>query len=328
MNDESDGPWKEGLDVLLPSFFALCLPAVDEKMDWQRGYRALDGELRKILPKSKTGKRHVDRLYQAWLRNGAEAKIFIHMEVQSQQEKNFPGRMMDYRCVLRLAYGASIASFAILAEDRANWRPTEHEETLLGSSLKLTMQTVKLLDFANRIDELEASTNPFASVILAHLKTQATKHDPETRFVWKMRFIRNLYERGFSADQVRQLFRLIDWIMRLPAELDEKVDGEVEKIEKEKVMPFVTGIERRAEKRGMERGEKLGEQRGEQRGKLRGRIHTAIELRFGKVTSQDDALIDRITDLAELDRIFEIAKHAASITEVRKAMKQSVAGKN
>ncbi|MSU80754.1 MAG: hypothetical protein EXS16_22035 [Gemmataceae bacterium] len=89
MNDEFDGPWKEGFDALLPAFFALCLPLVDEEMDWQRGYRTLDGEVRKILSESKTGKRHVDRLYQAWLRNGAEARIFIHMEVQSQQEEIF-----------------------------------------------------------------------------------------------------------------------------------------------------------------------------------------------------------------------------------------------
>ncbi|MSU80755.1 MAG: hypothetical protein EXS16_22040 [Gemmataceae bacterium] len=190
---------------------------------------------------------------------------------------------MDYRCALRLAYGPRVASFAILADDHPNWRPTEHEETLLGSGLKLTMQTVKLLDFANRIDELEASTNPFASVILAHLKTQATKHDPETRFVWKMRFIRNLYERGFGANQVRQLFRLIDWIMRLPAELDEKVDAEVEKFEKEKEMPFVTGIERRAQKRGEERGKEIGEKLGEERGmklgeKLASRRHELLPL--------------------------------------------------
>ncbi len=185
------------------------------------------------------------------------------------------------------------------------------------------MQTVKLLDFENRIDELEASTNPFASVILAHLKTQATKHDPETRFVWKMRFIRNLYERGFDANQVRQLFRLIDWIIRLPAELDEKVDEEVEKFEKEKEMPFVTGIERRAQKLGEERGMKLGEERG----KVRGGIRTGIELRFGKVTPQDDELIDKISDLNTLNRLFEIAKQAKTIAEVRKALKQTAAGK-
>jgi hypothetical protein len=44
---------------------------------------------------------------------------------------------------------------------------------------------VKLLDYESRLDELEKSDNPFAIVVAAHLKTQATRRDFESRLQMK-----------------------------------------------------------------------------------------------------------------------------------------------
>jgi hypothetical protein len=52
---------------------------------------------------------------------------------------------------------------------------------------------------------LEASSNPFAQMVLAHLKTRETHKDPDGRCDWKVRLVGNLYERGFSAKDVREL---------------------------------------------------------------------------------------------------------------------------
>ena len=82
---------------------------------------------------------------------------------------------------------------------------------------------MKLLDFAAHEAVLEASTNPFAKVVLAHLKARQTHGDPAGRHAWKIRLVRGLYERGFSAKDVRELFRVIDWMMELPPALDERV---------------------------------------------------------------------------------------------------------
>jgi hypothetical protein len=46
--------------------------------------------------------------------------------------------------------------------------------------------------------ELEASRNPFATIVMAHLKTQETRHDVAERHVWKFRLIRRLYEQGYA----------------------------------------------------------------------------------------------------------------------------------
>ena len=53
-------------------------------------------------------------------------------------------------------------------------------------------------------------------VVLAHLKTLETRRSPADRYAWKLRLVKGLYQRGMDAEDVRQLFRFIDWIMDLP----------------------------------------------------------------------------------------------------------------
>ena len=57
---------------------------------------------------------------------------------------------------------------------------------------------VKLLDYAADVPALETNPNPFAAVVLAHLKTRETRQDPDARCLWKVRLIKGLYERGLS----------------------------------------------------------------------------------------------------------------------------------
>jgi hypothetical protein len=112
--------------------------------------------------------------------------------------------------------------------------------------------TVKLLDYAEREAELEESRNPFAKVVLAHLKALQTRRDPESRRVWKFRLVRGLYERGFQAEDVRQLFRFIDWLMELPPPVERTFRQELDEYVEERRMPFVTSIEREGMARVME----------------------------------------------------------------------------
>ena len=63
----------------------------------------------------------------------------------------------------------------------------------------------KLLDWHARWAELEASHNPFALVMMAHLKAQECQDGP-ARKGWKLRLVRLLYQRGYTREQVLQLF--------------------------------------------------------------------------------------------------------------------------
>ncbi len=59
-----------------------------------------------------------------------------------------------------------------------------------GSSARVACstnsKTAKLLELRQRIAELEASDNPFALIVLAHLYTKETKHDQPTRRSFKL----------------------------------------------------------------------------------------------------------------------------------------------
>jgi hypothetical protein len=104
----------------------------------------------------------------------------------------------------------------VLTDERPDWRPHEHRQTLWGCEASLQFPTVKLLDYRHRQALLETESNPFAVLTLSHLKAQETRHDPAQRYVWKLRLIKSLYRRGYAKQDILELFRFIDWLLELP----------------------------------------------------------------------------------------------------------------
>jgi hypothetical protein len=137
-----------------------------------------------------------------------------------------------------------VASFAVLGDDNPRWRPQSFGYQRWGVEVGFRFPIVKLLDYAARRAELEESSNPFATVVLAHLDTQETRQDQGERKDRKFRLIKRLRERGWSGTQVRQLFRLIDWMMELPGPLADDFWKELKQYEEKEHVPFITTPER------------------------------------------------------------------------------------
>ena len=188
------------------------------------------------------GRRYVDKLVKVWTKDGVECWVLIHVEVQTTPEEEFPKRMYVYNYRVFDRYNRPVASLAVLADDDPDWRPTEFRSSLFGCEAGLRFPAVKLLDFAAHEAVLEASVNPFAQVVLAHLKARQTHDDPAGRHAWKVRLVRGLYERGFSPKDVRELFRLIDWLMELPALLEESFLARSGQDSRGERMPFITTL--------------------------------------------------------------------------------------
>jgi hypothetical protein len=123
---------------------------------------------------------------------------------------------------------------------------------------------IKLLDYLPRWAELEASQNPFAIVVMAHLKTKETRNDGAARKEWKFKLTRMLYERGYERQDILNLFRFIDWILELPEDLKRSFRDELEEYERERQMPYVTSIERMGIEQGIEQGIEKGRDRERQ----------------------------------------------------------------
>ena len=110
-------------------------------------------------------------------------------------------------------------------------------------------------------EALEASDNPFAVVVMTHLKVQETKKDKQSRKEWKLQLIRRLYEKGYNRDDIVNLFRFIDWMMVLPKGLDRSFWTELKTYEEARKVPYITSVERIGFERGLEEGQKLVLQR-------------------------------------------------------------------
>ncbi|NOX56754.1 MAG: cytosolic protein [Planctomycetes bacterium] len=273
---EFDSPWKEALEQFLPQFLAFFFPRVFAGVDWERGYQSLETELQQIVREAELGVRLADKLFKVWRRDGEETWVLVHAEVQNQPEQEFGERIYVYNYRIFDRFRRPVVSLAVLGDSQRDWRPDHFGYDLWGFSVRMEFPIAKVVDYADQETELERDANPFAAIVLAHLKTLATRDQPDLRRFWKVRVVKSLFERGLDAEQVRQFFRVIDWLMELPAEAEQQFRAEILRYEQEKQMPYLTSLERMAEAKGREEGREEGRREGLLRG-----IEVALEIRFG-----------------------------------------------
>ncbi len=64
--------------------------------------------------------------------------------------------------------------------------------------------------------------------------------------------MRQLYDRGMSGPDIRNLYEFIDWTMMLPEDLDMAFWQELKTFEEEQQMAYITSAERFGRKQGVE----------------------------------------------------------------------------
>ncbi len=85
------------LEAYFEDFMYFFFPEVAEGVDWERGCKFLDNELRQVMKDAELGGRYADKLAQMWLKNGEEAWVLTHVEVQGWEDTDFPLRMFVYK---------------------------------------------------------------------------------------------------------------------------------------------------------------------------------------------------------------------------------------
>jgi hypothetical protein len=253
-----DSPWKEILDAYLAEFFAFFFPQVYAEIDWTRPVVPLDKELQQVVRDTELGRRLADKLVQVWRRDGQDAWVLIHIEVQGQEEPAFTRRMFSYYYRLLDRYDRQIMSIAVLGDEREGWRPREYTSSLWGCEARFHFPTIKLLDYQQRWTELEANANPFATVVLAHLTAQATRRDLTQRARTKFQLTRRLYELGYARSDIIRLFHFIDWLLQLPDGLNSAFWRELTTWEEAQRMPYISSVERIGIEKGLAEGIEKG----------------------------------------------------------------------
>ncbi len=295
VKDDHDSPWKDALERYFSEALILLAPDLYAVIDWTAAPVFLDKELQAIeVPDGPPGdgRLYADKLVQVRHRDGADAWVLVHVEVQGgdtgpQATARITHRMYRYRTriedrheMLSAQAGQpppALFSLCILVASRSGPDHLEYRREFLGQGVSFSFPIVHLSQWLGRWKALAslARTNPFAVVIMAQL--QALRHHGAQRVGPTLSLARLLYEYGYTRDQIRSLLRLIEWMLRLPKDVEPAYAAALQRIKQERKMGYTLVIERL----GMEKGEALGEVKGQAKLLLR-----QIERRFGPVDAK------------------------------------------
>lgn len=167
--------------------------------------------------------------------------------------------MYLYNCRTFDRYERPAISLGVLGDERASWRSSSYGYALGGCELSLKFPVVKLLDYQAQWQTLEQSANPLAVMVMADLK---------------------------------KLFRLVDWMMALPEELQRSFEEKLTRYQEEMRMPLLSRIEQRAMQAGIERGIQQN---------ARESVIEILEMRFEEVPAQLREAINRIEDAGQAE---------------------------
>ncbi len=142
---------------------------------------------------------------------------------------------------------------------------------------------------------------------MSHLKARATRGKSErrttSRLRWKIHLVRLLYRGGWERKDVLELLRFIDWVLKLPARLERRLEDEIKNLEMEDEMRYVTSWERMGEERGYIKGgasllKRLLKRRFE-------RLPEWVEERLDKASRDElEGWTDRVIDAEALEDVF------------------------
>ncbi|AZV94220.1 hypothetical protein CBF45_11180 [Bordetella sp. J329] len=291
---DADGHWKDALEALLEPCIAFFWPSLHADIDWNHPPAFLDKELRALAPGRRRNRRYLDKLARVQLKGGAKALMLLHLEIQQRLGSRFARRMYGYFARLQEVFpDDTILQFAIVTRSASQGSVLHYHYAPKGQdflSLSYRVPVVHLLDWAGREEELrrQAPANPFAIIVLAELAA-ARRSTPQARLEDKKQLVRSLYQYGWQARRIRQLFLFIDGILALPASLDEAFWQSLASFEKERNMAYISSVERIGIRKGLEQGLRQGLEQG--REDMAGMLREQLETRFGRLDAAD---LDRL----------------------------------
>jgi hypothetical protein len=315
MDDDYDTPWKDALTRYFPEFLAFYFPEAYSEIDWSAPCTFLEQELAQVVRDAELGCRRVDKLVRVATVGGADGCVFVHVDVQGTCDQAFAERMFVYNYRIFDRYRRPVASLAVLADGTPNWRPAAYEYALFGCEVGIHFPIAKLNDYSSRLEQLLHEPNVFGLVTAAHLLTQQTRGRDVERYAAKWRLARMLYDRQWDKQRIVDLFNIIDWMMHLPEQMQSELLDNIEELERNRGMPYISSFERRGLERGRAQGLEEGRQEGRQNAlatllgfqlsKRFGALPPAVQARLSQASAAElQAWGEAVLDAPTLDDVF------------------------
>jgi hypothetical protein len=258
-----------------------------------------------VVQDAELGKRLVDKLVRVTRLSGTEDWIYLHIKVQGSPQAEFAERMFVYNYRLFDRYHRPVASMALLADQSEGWHPSSFGFEVLGCEHMLKFPTTKLLNLTGREAELQAEPNPFALVTLAH---DAPGHG--SSLCRQVEADPVALPATLGKQRIIDLFVVLDWMMRLPEHLAQELWQNIDLLEEQEQMRYVSSVERIGIEKGREQGREQGLQQGEALA-----LQRLLRKRFGAIPSEISARI-AAASLSEIEGWFDQAIEAGRIDDV------------
>ena len=237
--------------------------------------------------------------------DGGSQTLFLHLEVQSSKEDDFPRRVFHCFHGIRRACGEDVISLAILADLDPHWRPAEYLYERLGCEIVFRFPCCKLLDILPRLEEDFSLPALAAKAQIAALQTS---RNPDKRSTARWLLTRSLYEHGYSKEAINEAYRLIAWMMRLPKTQALLFRKQLVDFHKENNMPYLIDTEEIAIEQALSQGRQEGEILAQQQA-----VVEALEIRFDRVPEGLREEIGRIADSPRLHVLLRAAIRCADL---------------
>ena len=123
--------------------------------------------------------------------------------------------------------------------------------------------------------------------------------------------MRGLYERGHRREDILALFRFIDWLLVLPAALEQAFWQELRQVEEAHHMPYVTSVERLSMQQGLEQGQLL---------EARAMVLEAVAAHFETIPDDIATAVHRVESRATLHALLRQAIACPTLEAFRTAL--------
>ena len=169
------------MEELMGDLLLFVEPEIERELDLGRGFEFLDKELAEMYPEPEkpSNTKVVDKLVKVFFRDGSERWMLLHVEVQGNNEKDFARRMFEYYIRIFGKHGRPVAAIAVMTGKDGKKMPAVYEDRSLWMRARYEYKTLCITDYTD--EELEASMNPFAAVLLVArevlLRVKGTRED-------------------------------------------------------------------------------------------------------------------------------------------------------
>ena len=199
--------------------------------------------------------------------------------------------------------------------------------SVFGPSLTaFRFRICKTIDFSGKLDDPRYCHQQVLFIIAAHLGTQQHRHNPQQLKDFRLELTVRFSNEGYSPLEIRQLHRLIDWLMPLPDGLKIQFRNQLQQRLPDKSMPHITLFEELALKEGLKEGLEKGLEKGIQKGLVEGlekgilqngreAILDVLDTRFGQVPDSVRERVNALGSEPTLKTLLRRAARASSLEE-------------